>query len=387
MLTGTADEAFGALTSGSTFTLQGTLKYTTTAANSDIGVPTSYVAADFRQDADGNVGLNTGTSNIRAKFDVIQNSNIPALVVDQYGTGDALQVKDGGVTKFFVNTNGITTLSGGVISNSGDGTINRNEFSEISASNMYLQLYKTGNRTSNTGPSIIFGGSYYPTANFPNAYAGIKGVATPYVSSSVDSHGGMLKFYVNDNTTNGASLEETDCRMVIDQYGNVGIGTTIPQAKLHVNGMLYAPGAVLQYIITTAQAEIGTISGTYISGGLSLTITPKFASSKILIKCSVCMGAGTNTTIRAGHRIVRNYPTADTVVVKHESLPQLNIGTPIQLNYTDTFDYIDTPNTTSAITYTNQYCRAFIHASNTYDGYIRMHVGGDIGVLILMEIA
>jgi len=106
MLTGTADEAFGALTSGSTFTLQGTLKYTTTAANSNIGVPTSYIAADFRQNAAGDVGLNTGASNIRAKFDVIQNSNIPALVVDQYGTGDALQVRDGGVTQLVVSGTG-----------------------------------------------------------------------------------------------------------------------------------------------------------------------------------------------------------------------------------------------------------------------------------------
>ena len=106
MLTGTADEAFGALTSGSTFTLQGTLKYTTTAANSNIGVPTSYIAANFRQDVAGNVGLNTGSSNIRAKFDVIQSSNIPALVVDQYGTGDALQVKDGGVTQLVVSGTG-----------------------------------------------------------------------------------------------------------------------------------------------------------------------------------------------------------------------------------------------------------------------------------------
>ena len=114
MLTGTADEAFGALTSGSTFTLQGTLKYTTTAANSNIGVPTSYIAANFRQDADGNVGLNTGASNIRAKFDVIQNSNIPALVVDQYGTGDALQVKDGGVTQFVVDGTGNVGIGTGV---------------------------------------------------------------------------------------------------------------------------------------------------------------------------------------------------------------------------------------------------------------------------------
>jgi len=241
----------------------------------------------------GNVGLNTGSSNIRAKFDVIQSSNIPALVVDQYGTGDALQVKDGGVTKLSVNSSGITTISGGVISNSGDGTINRNLLSGIPASNMYLQLYKTGNRTSNTGPSIVFGGSYYPTEDFPTVYAAIKGVATPYVASSADSLGGMLKFYVNDNVVGGSSLEEADCRMVIDQYGNVGIGTTIPQAKLHVNGKIFCPGMPVQtqyYFLRTINS-IGddSITMSTYNPGINISITPLFATSVIKITLNTTM--------------------------------------------------------------------------------------------------
>jgi catabolite regulation protein CreA len=208
---------------------------------------------------------------------VIQSSNIPALVVDQYGTGDALQVMDGGVTKFAVDSSGITTLSGGVISNSGDGTINRFLLSEIPASNMYLQLYKTGNRTSNTGPSIIFGGSYYPTSDFPNAYAAIKGVATPYVSSSTPTYSGMLKFYVNDETAGGASLAEADCRMVIDNYGNVGIGTTNPIGKLQVNGDIIGnsyKGSTTGTAPSTGYiGEYTSITFTGVTNGTSTAIT------------------------------------------------------------------------------------------------------------------
>ena len=109
LLTGSADESLGVLVAGSTFTLQGTMNYTTTLANSNIGIPTAYIAAEFKQDVYGNVGLNlaaVGSNAPRARFDIIQNSNIPALIVDQYGTGDAFQVKDRGVTQFSVASTG-----------------------------------------------------------------------------------------------------------------------------------------------------------------------------------------------------------------------------------------------------------------------------------------
>ena len=45
--------------------------------------------------------------------------------------------------------------------------------------------------------------------------------------------GGGLVFYTSPNTSGGGNLTE---RMVISNSGNVGIGTTTPYAKLHVNG-------------------------------------------------------------------------------------------------------------------------------------------------------
>ena len=403
LLTGTADEAFGALTSGSAFTLQGTVKYTTTSANSSIGVPTSYVAANFRQDVYGNVGLNTGASNIRAKFDVIQSSNIPALVVDQYGTGDVLQVMDGGVTKLSVNSSGITTISGGVISNSGDGTINRNLLSEIPASNMYLQLYKTGNRTSNTGPSIVFGGSYYPTEDFPTVYAAIKGVATPYVASSADSLGGMLKFYVNNNVAGGASLEEVDCRMVIDQYGNVGIGTANPLANLHVNGSIKtselsainttitiptnnfiqgtdvgsisAPSSIVQikpiYLIAPAWIQTSGTTPVYITQ--TATINPKFTNSIIKVELFSAMAngsSGNSLLLVLERRIgtgayVTLTPINNSIFTGYYGWAYITSGWG-QIN----ISYIDVPNTASTVEY-----RAYIRQDTGTSQNIFVHPG------------
>jgi hypothetical protein len=225
LLTGTADEAFGALTSGSAFTLQGTVKYTTTSANGNIGVPTSYIAANFRQDVYGNVGLNTGASNIRAKFDVIQNSNIPALVVDQYGTGDALQVKDGGVTKMVVD---------------GSGNVGIGATAPISQLDILIPARTTEFVASNvlTWSDIHIRN---PT-DTQNAATGIRFVVDSSVNATAGGAGiAAIKAHPTANVfdlafiTDPVGVDSAEA-MRITSTGNVGIGTTNPQAKLDVNG-------------------------------------------------------------------------------------------------------------------------------------------------------
>jgi hypothetical protein len=71
--------------------------------------------------------------------------------------------------------------------------------------------------------------------------------------------------------------------MIVKSNGNVGIGTTNPQAKLHVNGTFYAPGCVVQTVSEIFYTSTQTSSQTFSESVLKLNITPKYASSKIVV--------------------------------------------------------------------------------------------------------
>ena len=86
----------------------------------------------------------------------------------------------------------------------------------------------------------------------------------------------------------------------IKSAGNVGIGTNAPQAKLDVNGTIKAtalqvPGCVLQ-VVQAYKTDIWNASTAGIGWedvpGLSVSITLKSATSKVLINASVAASKG-----------------------------------------------------------------------------------------------
>ena len=139
------------------------------------------------------------------------------------------------------------------------------------------------------------------------------------------------------------------------------------------------PGAVLQVVQATNTTEFSTTSGTYVSTGLTATITPKFATSKILVMVSTPV-----TNITASYK-------ANLTIYRNST--NLNLGgtgfTFYQNNITSTFgyvitpafiNYLDSPATTSATTYT-LYCMAG-GAGTTYT-----MINGYSGQIQLLEIA
>lgn len=218
LLTGSTDEAMGAIAANSVFTLQGTMEYTTTLANSNIGVPTSYVAADFKQDVYGNVNLNGGSNAPRARFDIVQNSNIPALIVDQYGTGDIVQVLDAGVSKVVVNSDG----------NVGIGITTPPTKLNIVGGSAWFQ-HNTGGTFPNYGNTVGSGGCVIAW----NGLGGGGNGDTDFISFPGLGSGGF-SFYGAANT----GVVNNSPWVVIRGDGKVGIGTIIPLQSLHASSYI-----------------------------------------------------------------------------------------------------------------------------------------------------
>jgi hypothetical protein len=118
------------------------------------------------------------------------------------------------------------------------------------------------------------------------------------------------------------------------------------------------PGAILQVVSTTKTDTFSTSSGSFVDvTGLSATITPKATSSKILVLCNTDVG-GANAA-RSQFLLVRD-STAISIGDSEGSRlqgtmgagPGANDATNVGLGRDSVgFNFLDSPNTTSATTY------------------------------------
>lgn len=104
VLSGTKDESFSTMLANSTLSLKGQITYTTTTTPVTVPVPANYIPTNFIQDQYGQVTLNSPNPP-RGRLDILTNSNLPALVVDQQGTGNIVEFLDVGVTKIVIDAN------------------------------------------------------------------------------------------------------------------------------------------------------------------------------------------------------------------------------------------------------------------------------------------
>jgi hypothetical protein len=173
----------------STLALKGQINYTTTAIIQTIQVPTAQIPVDFRQDQSGQLALNSGGNPPRARLDVTTtNNSMPALTVDQKGTGNIIDLLGNGTPKVIVDANG----------NVGIGTTRPQHLFHV----------------ANNGQNVVI-----------NALGNV-GIGTTRPQQL---------FHVANNGQN----------VVINALGNVGIGTALPLEKLHVNGNMYCNGSII----------------------------------------------------------------------------------------------------------------------------------------------
>ena len=106
--------------------------------------------------------------------------------------------------------------------------------------------------------------------------------------------------------------------------------------------ILYAPGHVIQVVQAVSDTEVTVATAATWTSLMTGTITPKSSSSKIMIMCSAASLQRRNTTI--GYKVRRG--STDVVVQAMYSEDNPWRGNSLCLNY------LDSPATTSAITYT-----------------------------------
>lgn len=142
---------------------------------------------------------------------------------------------------------------------------------------------------------------------------------------------------------------------------------TLPSAQLPA-------GSILQVLDTTTITQASTTSTSYQASGLSVSITPSSTSSKILLQYSVAIDTsadGCHTTIFQDSTNVAD--GAYTSVATFLDIPGRNIQTVGS-------SFLDSPATTSAITYTVQFRSAG-------GGNVLLRNELSRGRLIVMEVA
>lgn len=144
-------------------------------------------------------------------------------------------------------------------------------------------------------------------------------------------------------------------------------------------------GQILQVVYGTYGTQVASLSTSYVDTGLSLTITPKFATSKIYIfACQTLYfyDDSSPVEIAAGLKILRGSTAVFTQTVNSDSMYAYmpNGGTRFDFNSTVPVQYLDSPATTSATTYKLQ--AALGTGRNMF-----LQNGGELSSITLMEVA
>lgn len=149
-------------------------------------------------------------------------------------------------------------------------------------------------------------------------------------------------------------------------------GLTFPNSTTQASA-----GQVLQVVSATFATLTSTSSSTYIDSGLSLSITPKFATSKILVTVVTNDVLKVSSDTYLGLRLVRGSTTIITFA-GGASYTQSSATNTTGASCT----YLDSPATTSSTTYKVQ----FNSANNTAS--VQFNSGGATSsMMTLMEIA
>jgi hypothetical protein len=170
-----------------------------------------------------------------------------------------------------------------------------------------------------------------------------------------------------------------------DTFSRLAVGTNghvLTADSAEATGLKWAAaaggGKVLQVVSVTTSTPVASSSTTYIDTGLTATITPSSASSKVLVL--VAQNGVAKTAGNAGNGVLLNLYRGAT------DLGYIGAGSLFD-NAAQRFDsmnlstnYLDSPATTSATTYKTQFRNRVAAAQ------VGVQDGGEVSTIILMEI-
>jgi hypothetical protein len=159
--------------------------------------------------------------------------------------------------------------------------------------------------------------------------------------------------------------------MIIDGTNGLTFNNATTQASA---------GQVLQVVQATTTSSATTSSSSFVTTGFSASITPKFATSKILIIHNAAVNQQTSGGGQGALTVARN----GTALGSAGGLAQVYCSSTNVISSIG-FTYLDSPSTTSSITYAIYFASANTAATITHNS------GTGIGVsttsITLMEIA
>ena len=138
-------------------------------------------------------------------------------------------------------------------------------------------------------------------------------------------------------------------------------------------------GSVLQVVESVYSTASQTGANTYQDTGLTGTITPSSASSKVLVRVYQPMSGSTDTS--SGRDVAYQLLRGSTVIAKGAHDITSDSGTNQRKPITNALQKLDSPNTTSAVTYKTQ----FKVSAGSCDVYAQQH--GTSATMIVLEIA